>query len=426
MRFLSVITVICAALAAYLMFTNLQKVTQLRELQQDRFEVLNIKHGLLSLDEWKTQSYHVLKRKIEEFRLDGNDRATLKPQIEQVLYTVLNEVESTVRSHANQGGWFRRAVSSLLQDLVVDFNSIRRKIPDFTNTILAELGDETNQYKIKQMLVRKLGDVLDIYAARQDQAVRDTYFPRYDCSNFQECGAIITQRMEVIEAEIDYLKWSLFALFVIPFLLSFVLLSDAVGRDNLITGVLHCVVFLVGGLVFPMISIDARISDFNFNILGMQINFGEQMIFFQSKSILEVVQILFEDGTIDTQVVGGLILLFSIAFPVTKLFISLIVQRGEDNNSFINRFLTTKASKWSMADVFVVAIFMAFIGMRGVIGNQIASIESNNPFVNVVATDHTTLEIGFMIFLFFCLSSMALAALVKRFIEQSAKLELVD
>jgi hypothetical protein len=170
----------------------------------------------------------------------------------------------------------------------------------------------------------------------------------------------------------------------------------------------------MAGVYYPMLSIDARVLEFNFEILGMDVAFGEQVLFYKSKSVIDIVYLLIEDGKTDTLLVGALILLFSILFPVSKLLLSLFVSQRAA--SPLTKFLTTKASKWSMADVFVVAIIMGFIGLRGIISNQIGSLESNNPFVDLIATDYTSLNIGFTLFLLFCLLSLVLGNSVHHFV----------
>ena len=45
--------------------------------------------------------------------------------------------------------------------------------------------------------------------------------------------------------------------------------------------------------------------------------------------------------------------------------------RGARENPVI-RFFVLKLGKWSMADVMVVAIFMAYVGFNGMIASQLA------------------------------------------------------
>lgn len=50
-----------------------------------------------------------------------------------------------------------------------------------------------------------------------------------------------------------------------------------------------CSLFLILGLTLPMIEIDARISEIKLSLLGEQLSFQDQVLYYKSKSILEVV-----------------------------------------------------------------------------------------------------------------------------------------
>ena len=104
---------------------------------------------------------------------------------------------------------------------------------------------------------------------------------------------------------------------------------------------------------------------------GQDISFKNQVLFFQSKSIVDVVSILIKTGKIDSMIVGVLILVFSIIFPVTKSLstgIYMLNKRKWAKNKVIH-FFAFDSGKWSMADVFVIAILMTFIGFNGIVNN---------------------------------------------------------
>ncbi|VFN07946.1 MAG: hypothetical protein BECKG1743D_GA0114223_112061 [Candidatus Kentron sp. G] len=57
-----------------------------------------------------------------------------------------------------------------------------------------------------------------------------------------------------------------------------------------------------------------------------------------------------------------------------------------------------------MADVMVVAIFMAYLGFEGIINNQMNQLDAASQYLNVITTDDGTyLEVGFFLFLGFVL-----------------------
>jgi uncharacterized paraquat-inducible protein A len=106
---------------------------------------------------------------------------------------------------------------------------------------------------------------------------------------------------------------------------------------------------LVPGLTRPVLTITAKIA-----LLGV-----EREIFRETQSIIESVQRLHDAGN---TFVAALILLFSIMVPVIKavlLFVTLRL-RAPATRLALYRFVRS-ISKWSMADVFVVGVFIAFL-----------------------------------------------------------------
>jgi hypothetical protein len=67
-----------------------------------------------------------------------------------------------------------------------------------------------------------------------------------------------------------------------------------------------------------------------------------------------------------------------------------------------------------MADVMVVAIFMAYIGFNGIVGSQLDMLENSSESVEIFTTNGTRLLGGFYLFLGFCLSSLALSEILVR------------
>jgi hypothetical protein len=140
------------------------------------------------------------------------------------------------------------------------------------------------------------------------------------------------------------------------------------------------------------------------------------VIFFQSKSIVEVVKILIETKKFDSVFVGILILIFSIIFPMTKLICTKIFLLGSDrwkNNKVVNYF-TFKSGKWSMADVNVVAIFMAYIGFKGILDNQLSFLNMQTKSLASISTNDTSLQPGFIIFVGFVLFGLILSEILRR------------
>jgi glycosyltransferase involved in cell wall biosynthesis len=173
---------------------------------------------------------------------------------------------------------------------------------------------------------------------------------------------------------------------------------------------------LLVGLTSTMIEIDARINSLSFHLMGSNLEFKNQVLFFQSKSILDVVIILVKTGKYDSILVGVLILCFSILFPVTKLLctgVYLLSGKKWAKNKVVNYF-AFHSGKWSMADVMVVAIFMAYIGFNGILNNQMEDLNFHSSGFSSIATNHTSLQPGYIIFIGFVLFGLVLSQLLKQ------------
>lgn len=110
---------------------------------------------------------------------------------------------------------------------------------------------------------------------------------------------------------------------------------------------------LVPGLTQPVLTITASIK-----VMGTT-----REIFRQTQSIVEAVRSLNQSGN---TFVAGLILLFSILVPFTKAVLLGIILAFRRQRAGHRLYLFVRSiSKWSMADVFAVGVFIAYLAAIG-------------------------------------------------------------
>lgn len=120
---------------------------------------------------------------------------------------------------------------------------------------------------------------------------------------------------------------------------------------------------------------------------------GKMALYHQTRSILGTIRNLYDTGNL---LVAGLILLFSVVVPFAKGLALLYVMALERAPLRLPLFRFVSAiGKWSMADVFVMGIFLAYLATGAAVG--------------VTATLHE----GFWFFLGYCLLSVASAQLMR-------------
>ncbi len=149
---------------------------------------------------------------------------------------------------------------------------------------------------------------------------------------------------------------------------------------NIIAAILLVIslICLVPGLMQPILSLK----------IGAALPLvGTLTLHESSQSILKTIETLNENNN---ALVAFLILLFSIIVPLFKAvsLLSVLLIKKLRNHSRLHKFIAL-ISKWSMADVFVVGVFIAFL-----------SSQSNEALEAKLGT-------GFYWFLAYCLISIA-------------------
>jgi hypothetical protein len=407
--FCIVIVAVIAVLSIQILF--LAKRNQL--LRIDLGEVNHIRYSLLNIDEWSDQVGEVLAKNIQEFTVTPLNKRKLKTSIENLLYKLIDEVEVLMEDRTS--GAFS-SVKKWVASLAVDMDQLRDSVPSFSEEILIELERPETKQGLTDFLTSKLDEFSAATYNRDRMEVLQNVLEKYECVTMEECRQVLLERLDKKRVSINTSVILILGLVLVLFLIILIPKKRmSPFETTLLTFSSFCL--LLGGIITPMIELEAKIDQLSFQLLGESIMFQDNVIFFQSKSITDMVHILMKEGTIQMIFVGMLIFMFSIVFPSAKLIGSLIYTYNFKNlkDHPVIRFFVIKSGKWSMADVMVVAIFMAYIGFNGIIRSQLESFTKAAHPMEVITTNGTQLLGGYFLFLFFCLSSLIISeALVRK------------
>jgi len=109
---------------------------------------------------------------------------------------------------------------------------------------------------------------------------------------------------------------------------------------------------LIPGLSQPALTIVASIPIFN----------KPTEIFRQTQNVVQAVRSLYESGN---YFVSGLVLLFSIIVPFIKAAMLGVIMAAKAPGPKYRMYLFVRSlSKWAMADVFAVGVFIAFLASK--------------------------------------------------------------
>ena len=386
-----------------------------KEIKADYSIINNVSFGLLSVSRWRDLLVGSVSKQIENFQLTPDEKAALEKEIEGLLNALIDKADSIMnRPQRSVGGKLRK----LAFHTFVKPEDLKKETPEFAHKIMAEVMRPQSRERLTYVAKKKLEDLgQETYdsANNRQLVVFDSLFHKYQVNSSEAFDqqtekelASIKQRMFTLVA---VMVGTLLALFAVWWLIR---KQKTLHPTLYVLSILMAFIFLATGLTSVMIEIDARIDSLNFNLIGEAISFKNQVLFFQSKSIADVVVLLIRNGKYDSILVGLLILCFSILFPVSKLICTglYVIGKKDWTRNRLVTYFAFYSGKWSMADVMVVAIFMAYIGFNGILNNQMADLNFRTSAFTSIATNHTSLQPGYAVFVAFVLFSLVLSQIL--------------
>jgi hypothetical protein len=281
------------------------------------------------------------------------------------------------------------------------------------------LGNPANKEAVKKYLKSVLAEGARNTFGSVDTAWYSSILKQHGCADAGACQQQLGNWIREADAQLAYYYLSVLAASAVAFIL---LLTEGpvLRRSGAIVLLLFCVVLLLGGVLTPMIEVEAKISRLSLTFLGQPIAFGDQVLYFQSKSVLEVFRTLIAQGRPDMWIVGVLVLMFSIVFPVLKIFTAVFYMYKPSllRQNRVARFLVLESSKWSMADVMALAIFMSFVAFNGLIANTMGALKGTGAEL-ALPTDSSKILPGYYLFVGFCMASLFLSKRLERGIRTS-------
>ena len=403
-----IVSILVQGYCSYEIFRTNKKQKQCSE---DLIELSMVKYGIFNVDEWKEQLATIVAKKIDEFQINDANRDEMRVKIQTFLKEQIGKFHDDFKQKNNSsiGGVFR----NLIANTVEIFDEIEDQIPAITDEILNFMEDPDNRANLKSWVKIKMDEYADKTFAETDYTLHDYILVKYDSETRVEATQKLTAQIEALDSS----KTKYFI--IIGLLYALVLASLFTGLADNNTALLMVVIFsatlLLLGVLLPMIEIDARIEELSFTLLSEPVLFTDQVLYFKSKSIVEVVGLLIGQGKIDLFLVALLIFVFSVIFPFSKLVATvfyLFNKKSRDNRAIT--FMVFKTGKWSMADVMVVAIFMAYIGFSGIVSEQLGQLENISNTIDILTTNHSKLNEGFFLFTGFVLLSLFISMRVEK------------
>lgn len=387
---------------------------QQEEIKEDYSDINNITFGLFSVDQWHDKVAGIINHQVRHFTMTPKQKKQLKVEVEQIILALINKAEAMVNKPQKSIGG---KIKKLAIKTFVNTDKIKAQVPDFAKTIIAKIDNPKSKQQLSAMAMGKFTAIekTDSTTKANNMAISKMY-RKYHVSSRDEFNDKLNASLDNIRTVTYNYSFGMLGCILIVLSLWWIFRKRVELHAILfVMSLMFAFVLLAVGLTASMIEVDARIKSLDCVLLGEHVIFKNQVLFFQSKSILDVVEVLVKQPAIDSILVGILILVFSILFPIMKLSstgIHLLSKRKLAENKFI-KYFAFQSGKWSMADVIVIAILMTYIGLNGLLESQLSSLNIQSDFLTILTTNNTALQPGYIIFISFVLYGLILSTILK-------------
>ena len=381
--------------------------------KNDSAELNNVKYGLLSIDEWNRQVTLILAAEINKLYLSKANERVLRKHIKVLLSTLIDKVDKRIRKEnsATAGG----QISQSFIDIFVNLDEIKKGIPEYADAVIHEMTKSKTRRQVKAVLNEQLEKYSKLTFDFRETPELNRILLRTDSTDVETARIKLGDEIAIKHDLIVREEILLILLAVMLFSVS------AFSRQTLTPSryaslIVILIALLSAGVTTPTIDMEAKISQMSFMLLGNPVHFENQVLYFQSKSILDVFRIMINHQEVQMKLVGVLLITFSIIFPLLKIASTLgfYFDFHHARRNPVIKFFVLYSGKWSMADVMVVAIFMAYIGFNGIIANQLGHLNSSSEEMVLLTTNGTSLQPGYYLFLTYTLLALFLSELLTK------------
>ena len=384
-----------------------------RLVRTDLAELQHARYGILSADQWRGIIGPMLNAQVDKLDLKGQSKS-LRPMVERSLYALLDNIKTQMTSPppvspAAKPPAIPITLNPMLVNMIV--GALRPHVPEYTTVVMAELSKPQTQKSFQVSIRAVLANAVKDSFGATDMTTYNAILHHYGCPTGPACQVTLADQVHAADTQLnrDYL------IVLASAALAFILLmvgKPTLSRAAVVVLMLFCLSMLVAGVLSPMLEVEVRLTKLDATLLGTPIEFQNQSLYYRSKTVLEVFQTLIQMGRPEMSLVAVLLILFSMVFPALKMLalVAGLFRPALLRTNRLVKLLAFDLSKWSMADVMALAIFMSFVAFNGVIGSSLDGLRDMPNITQVlIPTNASRILPGYYLFIGFCISSIILS-----------------
>lgn len=398
--------------------------SQQEQIKEDYAMSNNITFGLFSIDQWRDRITAVVNGQVHDFSMSRAQKKALQTQVTQQLDGLINKTVAEInKPQKSLGGKLKKFAFNTM----VNADEIHAQVPSFAKTIIDKVNSPASTKRLKDIATSKvtqLGKQIYDSASVANYAVTKYVYHKYHAADPIGFNQKINADLAAIRQVTYNYAYAMLGCVVLALALWWLMRKQVHLQTTLfVMALLFALVLLTVGVTASIIEVDARIQSLNFMLLGEKVAFENQVLFFQSKSILQIVETLIDQSKPDAVVVGVLIMIFIIILPLVRLVakcIHILSPKSVAENRVV-RYITFESAKWDMADVMVVGILMTYIGLNGILKSQLSNLNIHNSVLTTTTVNNTSLQPGYIVFVGYVVFAAILSYILKRITPYNVK-----
>ncbi len=365
--------------------------------------------GIFNVNEWKCKLIDVIDKKIKKTNFKKISSMVTGEFIDYYHNNTSEIRKQEVLTYNSKNSFWKNiknvASNSFDKLKVKGIEFAIRKGSNFLNNKIEE-----NQSKLQEIISRKTSRFItdSLKSKTQAKSFNDECKPK-------KIILKSTKNLKNKQNQYFYIWWGIFFTVILIFSVIYYK-KTALRRTLLLDASLIALILLVLGIILPMMEINATLLNFKFTLFDENISFLNQSLYFRAKSIYDIVVILMPVNPL----IAITVLIFSIVFPLLKLIATVILLFSKKPSKSL-KWIIGNLGKWSMADVFIIAIFLANLSFQSILSEQLKPLSETKSAEMAVNTSNSNLQIGFYFFLGYVILSMIIAKLTIRYLKDGDK-----
>lgn len=387
------------------------------QIAEDYATVNSITFGVFSVDLWRDKISHIVTKEIKGFKITKEQKKEMRMEVETQLHAMISKVTKEITKPQKGIG---NKLKKFAFKQFVDPKEIHDQVPSFANIIINKITSPRATSKLKNIATDKFEKLVDeTYDSTKVAAyqVSKQLYSKYYVNSQRTFNKQIETRLSNIREVTYNYAYAMLGFMATAFIAWIILRKNTHLHSTLfVMSLLFALALLITGVTVSIIEVDARLSSLEFLMMGDKVAFENQVLFFQSKSILGIGEVLMQQPKPDAITVGVIIILFVIILPILRITargIHMLCKPIIAENG-ITRYLAFESGKWDMADVMVVGILMTYIGLNGILKSQLSGLNMNDDFLKTATVNYTSLQPGFIIFVGYVTFAFFLSYMLKK------------